>query len=120
MDYTPPQQVEVITIETQTLAKNFENYQVSYGESRPVARKEYQVVLYIKPNCPYCKKVLNHLQDLGEKIPVKDVTDRKSEAYKELMTVGKKSQVPCLFINGKAYYESSWINKWLTENKGKY
>lgn len=120
MDYVPPSQAEEMTVETEALALNLGNYEVSYDEMRPVAQKEYQVVLYIKPRCPYCVKVLKRLKKLGETIPIKDVTDRSSEAYRELISVGHKSQVPCLFINGVAHYESAWIMKWLTDNQGKY
>ena len=121
MDYDIPPQAEEISIETPSLAINFENFEVTYyDEVRPVAQKEYYVVLYIKPHCPYCIKVMKHLKKLGENIPVKDVTDRNSEAYREFISATHKSQVPCLFINGVAHYESSWIIKWLTDNQGKY
>ena len=120
MDYDIPNQVEEISAETPALAMNFENFEVTYDDARPVAQKEYHVVLYIKPRCPYCVNVIKHLKKLGKTIPVKDVTDRNSQAYRELISVGHKSQVPCLFINGVAHYESAWIMKWLSDNQGKY
>ena len=119
MHYDIPPQVEEISIET-PLSTNFENYEVCYDEARPVAKKEYHVVLYIKPNCPYCIKVMQHLETLGENIPVKDVTDRKSHACHGFTREGNKVQVPCLFINGKPHYESAFIMKWLTNHQGKY
>ena len=41
-------------------------------------------------------------------------------AYQELLTQGKKIQVPCLFINGQPHYESDWIINWLKGHQGQY
>ena len=38
------------------------------------------------------------------------------KAAKELIQVGGKQQVPCLFIDGKPLYESLDIIRWLEEN----
>lgn len=77
------------------------------------------LVLYYKPTCPYCRKVLNHMEASGITIPLKDTSS--SLAIKdELVKIGGKSQVPCLVINGKAMYESDDIVQWLKTNyKGK-
>ncbi|MFW5961846.1 MAG: glutaredoxin family protein [bacterium] len=40
--------------------------------------------------------------------------DQKAEA--ELIEVGGKRQVPCLFINGEPLYESRDILNWLKSN----
>ena len=41
---------------------------------------------------------------------------REAGANAELIERGGKRQVPCLFIDGKALYESSDINAWLETN----
>lgn len=71
----------------------------------------YTLVLYINPNCPYCKKVTNYLQTQKRTIPTKNTQDRA--VRNELISIGGKGQVPCLVINGKALYESDAIIEWL-------
>lgn len=102
------------------LAINFETQEgLSYQESTEVSRKEYTVVLYMRPSCPYCRKVMKYLDSIGETIPMKDI-GKDSGAREELIRVGGKKQVPCLFINGKAHYESNWIMNWLGKHQGQY
>ena len=47
-----------------------------------------------------------------EDIIYKDIA-QDPEAAKELVQVGGKQQVPCLFIDGKPLYESLDIISWL-------
>jgi glutaredoxin 3 len=70
------------------------------------------LTLYIRPQCPYCIKVVNFLHEHKIDIPLVNINQDK-KGYKKLITVGGKSQVPCLFINGKPHYESAWIINWL-------
>ena len=77
------------------------------------------VVLYIKPNCPYCLSVLRTLDSLNKKIPIKDISAHP-EFGKELIQIGGRRQVPCMVINGKALYESREITHWLQNNVGTY
>lgn len=66
------------------------------------------LVLYYKPTCPYCQRVLNFMQDKGIELEKHDIlTDH--EALETLIRVGGRQQVPCLFIDGKPLYESSDI-----------
>lgn len=74
------------------------------------------LILYYKPTCPYCQKVLDYLDEIGKEIPLKNIND-DSKAKDELLHLGGKAQVPCLFIDGKPLYESSDIIDWLKEKK---
>ena len=78
-----------------------------------------ELTLYYRPGCPYVKRVLNALKNMGKTIPMKNI-QADPEAYRELVQVGGKAQVPCLFINGRAKYESSAIIRWLQENQDLY
>ena len=74
-----------------------------------------KLTLYYTPYCPYCKKVLNFLEDKNVEIELKNINE-DIEAKKELKEEGGKSQVPCLFIEGDPLYESDDIVKWFEEN----
>ena len=78
-----------------------------------------KLVLYIRPTCPYCVKVLNYLKSVNKTVPMKDI-GKDAAAAKELVDVGGKRQVPCLFINGKPLYESNAIIKWFKNNPNKF
>ncbi|MBQ9157616.1 MAG: glutaredoxin [Eubacterium sp.] len=69
--------------------------------------------LYMFETCPFCRKVINAIQESGRTdIEMHDI--HKSEADRMyLRTVGGKEQVPCLFIDGKPLYESTDIIIWL-------
>ena len=55
------------------------------------------------------------LEDKSIDITYKNIhTD--NEAYRTLIEVGGKSQVPYLFIDGKPLYESDAIITWLKNN----
>ena len=64
--------------------------------------------LFIMPACPYCQKVLRYMERRGIEMPLRDVTS-DPDAREELVRVGGKSQVPCLFIDGAPLYESDDI-----------
>ena len=72
--------------------------------------------LYMFETCPFCRKVINEIENSGRTdIEYRDI--RKNEEYrKELLAAGGKEQVPCLFIDGKPLYESSDIIEWLRNN----
>ena len=63
--------------------------------------------LYYFPTCPFCKRVLKRIDELGieDKIVLKN-TRADDEAAATLLAVGGKQQVPCLFIDGEPLYES--------------
>lgn len=76
-----------------------------------------KLVLYYKDTCPYCKKVFRVIDkyNLNEKIETKNINE-SSEFKEELINNGGSVMVPCLFIDGKAMYESSDIIKYLKDN----
>ena len=76
----------------------------------PGLKEGPKLTLYISPWCPYCHKVLQHMQRKGIEVPVKDTSDLGNR--EELIQIGGKKQVPCLVIDGKALYESNDIIKW--------
>ncbi len=73
------------------------------------------LLLYYKPTCSFCQKVLKFLDEIGRTVPLKDIS-REPDARDELQHLGGKVQVPCLFIDGKALYESDEIIDWLKSN----
>ncbi|MFP4198439.1 MAG: glutaredoxin family protein [Halanaerobium sp.] len=75
-----------------------------------------ELLLYYYPTCPYCRKVTKFIDrnDL-EEIELKNINqDQKAES--ELIEIGGKRQVPCLFIDGEPLYESDDIISWLKKN----
>ena len=74
-----------------------------------------ELLLYYKPTCPFCQKVLHFIDDQGIELPLKNI-DQNAGFRKELLDIGGKTQVPCLFINGQALYESEIIVDWLRQN----
>ena len=73
------------------------------------------LVLYQYPQCPFCAMVLSCIDELGVQIELKN-TRTDSEARKELLDATGKTQVPCLFIQGKPMFESADIIDYLEEN----
>lgn len=71
--------------------------------------------LYIKNGCPWCHKVLSFMEDNGIKLPLHNI-DESEEDRARLIEVGGKRQVPCLFIDGTALYESGDIIAYLKEH----
>lgn len=76
-----------------------------------------QLTLYYRDSCPYCQKVLNFMQENNISLSLKD-TSRDPNNRQVLLTIGGKTQVPCLIIDGKALYESDDIIAWLKKNIG--
>ena len=75
----------------------------------------HNLTLYYLPSCPFCQTVLRYMQDNNIKVVLKNINEK--DAYKqELIKTGGKSQVPCLFIDGKPLYESNDIIDWFNEN----
>ena len=77
-----------------------------------------KITLYYRPFCPYCGKVIAYMKKNNISIPMKNVS-QSYEDLQELKTIGGKTQVPCLVINGKPLYESDDIIQWLGDNMGK-
>lgn len=64
--------------------------------------------------CPYCARVAMVIRELNLPIPMKD-TLRDPEARREAVSIGGKTQVPLLVINGRPLYESQDIVRFLRE-----
>lgn len=78
-----------------------------------------ELKLYMFETCPYCRKVIREIEEEGRTdIEYHDI--HKNEADRlELIRVGGKQQVPCLFIDGSPMYESDDIVSWLKANPGR-
>ena len=74
------------------------------------------LLLYYSPWCPYCQKVLSHLDKLKKTLPMKNL-QKDPQGREDLMSIGGKAQLPCLIIDGEALYESQDIINWLSKNK---
>ena len=72
--------------------------------------------LYYKAECPFCQKVLNYMMDNCQRKDVQLVDIKEGNNNEDLIKRGGKDQVPCLFIDGKALYESDDIIKYFKEN----
>lgn len=72
--------------------------------------------LYYFDECPYCQKVLTAMEEMNISLTLKNT--RKDPANREfhLKTTGK-TQVPCLYIDGKPMFESMDIINWLKANQ---
>lgn len=75
--------------------------------------------LYMFDTCPYCRKVIREI-NASERTDIEYHNIHKNEADRqELIRVGGKEQVPCLFIDGDPMYESDDIIEWLRANPQK-
>jgi glutathione S-transferase len=75
-----------------------------------------ELALYYLPTCPYSLKVLRFMEKNGIVVDLKSTVEPKN--LETLLEVGKMNQVPCLFINGEALYESDDIISYLAERFG--
>ncbi len=69
------------------------------------------LVLYEKPTCPYCQKVLAYMQEQDIACELKNTLE--PGVRDELIAIGGKGQVPCLVIDGQPMYESDDIIMYL-------
>ena len=72
------------------------------------------LVLYKFDACPFCQRVQRQLEPLGltQDIELRD-TRQDPKARALLQEETGRTQVPCLFINGKPLFESSDISDYL-------
>ena len=77
--------------------------------------RNHKLELYVMSGCPFCTKVKVFLAKNDIEIPMRNIST-DPEAERELVAVGGKRQVPCLFIDGKALYESDDIIAWIQEH----
>lgn len=71
------------------------------------------LLLYILENCPYCKKVMKHLEEKHIEFKPMDIVDPVN--LDELLHLGGEKQVPFLVDTDKnvKMYESDEIIKYL-------
>ena len=74
------------------------------------------LLLYYSPWCPFCQRVLSHLEKIKKTIPMKNLQNDR-EGRQDLISIGGKAQIPCLIINGEALYESQDIINWISKHK---
>lgn len=76
------------------------------------------LTLYIKTGCPYCKRVLDTIDELGISVNQRNIDDEGVEA--ELVARGGKRQMPYLADEkeGIEMYESEDIVRYLTKHYG--
>lgn len=73
--------------------------------------------LYILDTCPYSIKVMNYFDE--NKIPYIKKNINENDNYAELLTFGRKEQVPFLYDPDKniKMYESDEIIEFVSKNK---
>jgi glutaredoxin 3 len=77
--------------------------------------KKFKLELYFFPECPYCQRVLEVINEL--KIAVTYYNTRKDQnALNKLRQDTGRQTVPCLYIDDKPMHESSDIIHWLRKN----
>ena len=76
---------------------------------------DQELILYQFRSCPYCRRVLRVVDDLGLDIELRD-TAEVSRWRTDLRERTGRTQVPCLFIDGEPMFESSDIIAWLREH----
>ena len=69
--------------------------------------------LYMFETCPYCRRVLNYLDESGRTDVELHNIHKNAADRQRLIEVGGMEQVPCLFVDGVPMYESLDIIDWL-------
>jgi len=70
------------------------------------------IELYVMETCPYCRKVMDFMDKESIRYEKKDISI--PENHERLMKLGGMEQVPFLYDDGVAHYESDEIIKYLT------
>ena len=70
--------------------------------------KPIELELYKFDSCPYCRLVQRTIDELNIALEFRD-TRSETGRRDELIARGGRAQVPCLFVNGEAMYESADI-----------
>jgi glutaredoxin len=78
----------------------------------PSPDRPRDLVLYKYDSCPYCQRVMRALPGLGLEIAMKDTLTTPG-VRDELLSKTGRTQVPCLFVDGEALFESADILAWL-------
>ncbi len=76
-----------------------------------------ELVLFKLEACPFCRKVVSVVDELGLKVDCKDLDEDEGNRSQLLADTGRQT-VPCLYIDGKPMFESDDIIEWLRQNQG--
>lgn len=71
------------------------------------------MVLYIKPGCPFCSKVMLFMEENGIEMKILDSTE--PENSQALLDMNGTTQVPCLVVDDKLMLESDDIVQYLED-----
>ena len=69
------------------------------------------MVLYVKPGCPFCHRVLDFMT--ANDIQIDTVNSTDPQHRQELLDMNGTTQSPCLVIDGKPMLESADIIAYL-------
>ena len=74
--------------------------------------------LYYYEQCPFCRIVLDKINQLGltDKIIYKNTLENPTYRAEHISLTGRTT-VPCLYIDNSPMFESMDINLWLEKNK---
>ena len=78
------------------------------------------LILYYKPTCPFCQKVLGEAEEMGVSFDLRDISSDETNA-EALIEAGGKRQVPFLVDTDRdvSLYESDDIIAYLREQYSK-
>ena len=80
----------------------------------PPPDRERELLLYKFDSCPFCRRVMSTISDLGLDVPTAD-TRRDPNARRALLDATGRTQVPALLIDGYPLLESADISRWLQQ-----
>lgn len=88
-------------------------------QQEPKQAGQHELVLYKFDSCPYCRRVLRVIDklDIADQIVLRD-TRQDPQWRADLREKTGRTQVPCLFIDGKPMFESLDIIDWLNAEYG--
>ena len=113
--YHHEQEVRSDFVEQDYLIKQELFYMVKKPSEFPPISHINGLVLYYRPNCPYCIKVIKYLESLNISLQLRNIEN--SVYMNDLIRIGGKRQVPCLIANDMtAMYESKDIIEWFKNN----
>ena len=75
---------------------------------------DHDLLLYFKPECPYCKKVLRFIDAADIDVALANI--HEEDHLNDLIELAGKKQVPCLKLDGAPMHESDDIIQWLKDN----
>ncbi len=84
------------------------------GSDLGTQSKPARLELFFFPECPYCRKVIGAIDDLGirEEVVFRDARNDPKEK-EALVDLTGRTQVPCLVIDGDPMHESEDIKQYL-------